>query len=193
MRHLVVSLSMFLLICCATAESSNAPTDNPRLTQLHDEDQSDRVAWKAKQLSSPAILERDEKRREEVRQLLAKGQVVTAHDFFCAALIFHHGQTAEHYRMAASLAWIGMTIEPTNKDYAYLTASTWDRLMMKQGKLQWYGTKCIYQDGKPVSLPPVEPGAVTDDDRARFDLKPLQAIQDNVGKSIRLSGANSTC
>jgi hypothetical protein len=127
--------------------------------------------------------------------MLASAQVRTAHDFFCAAVIFHHGQTTDDYRLATSLAWVSMTIEPTNKDYAYMAASTWDRFMLKQGRPQWYGTKCRHapdQSGKD-QLHPVDETAVNDSDRARFDLKPLEVMRAHIGESIRLSGADATC
>jgi uncharacterized protein len=175
--------------------AGDAMTDNSRLSVMLNEDQADRISWGQKKIDADTILERDERRRAEVRQMLATNEVRTAHDFYCAAVIFHHGQTIDHYRLATSLAWVSMTIEPTNKDYAYMSASTWDRLMMKQGKPQWYGTKCRHESGQPGTdqLYPVDETAVTDGDRARFDLKPLAVMRAHIGESIRLSGADATC
>lgn len=175
--------------------ASDAVTDNPRLSAMLEEDQSDRISWSQKKIDSATIMARDESRRSEVRRMLAGAQVRTAHDFYCAAVIFHHGQTIDDYRLATSLAWVSMTIEPTSKDYAYMAASTWDRFMVKQGRPQWYGTKCRHepdQSGKD-QLHPVDETAVTDSDRARFDLKPLEVMRAHIGESIRLSGADATC
>ena len=168
---------------------------NPRLSVMHDEDQAQRHSWIEKKMDSQTLFTNDEKRRAEVRRMLVAGQVRTAHDFFCAALIFHHGHTIDEYRLATSLAWIGMTIEPTNKNYAYMTASTWDRFLMEQGKPQWYGTKCSHESAEfgKQQLYRVDESAVTDNDRARFDLKPLEVMRAHTGESIRLSGADSTC
>ena len=162
---------------------------------MFDEDQADRVNFRMKKIDTATLFDRDEKRRLETKRMLAMGQVRTAHDFYCAALVFHHGQTVDDYRLATSLAWIAMTMEPANKDYAYLTASSWDRFMMKQGKPQWYGTKCLHKPGQQGKdeLYPVDESAASDADRARFDLKPLQVMRDHTGESIRLSGADSTC
>lgn len=76
-----------------------------------------------------------------------------------------------------------------------MAASTWDRLMVKQGKPQWYGTKCRHESEQPSKdeLYPVDETVVTDRERARFDLKPLQVIRAHIGESIRLSGADATC
>jgi hypothetical protein len=86
-------------------------------------------------------------------------------------------------------------IEPTNKEYVYLTASTGDRFMKEQGKPQWYGTKCRPVAGSTSKdeLYPVDETAATDSDRARFDLKPLEVMRAHMGESIRLSGVDSTC
>ena len=175
--------------------AATAIADNSRLSAMYNEDQADRTRWHDKKIDTDALFKSGERRRAEVKQLLSSAQLRTAHDFFCAALIFHHGNTIDDYRLATSLAWIGMTIEPTNKDYAYLTASTWDRFMKEQGKRQWYGTKCQHQPGVSGKdeLYPVDETAVTDADRARFDLKPLEVMRAHTGESIRLSGADSTC
>jgi hypothetical protein len=67
--------------------------------------------------------------------------------------------------------------------------------MKEQGRPQWYGTKCRHESKEPGKdeLYPVDETAVTDIDRARFDLKPLQVMRTHTGESIRLSGADSTC
>lgn len=194
MRICVVVLLFAFWDVALSNNTTDAATDNPRLSAMFAEDQSDRVRWRQKAMDSATIMARDESRRSEVRRMLAAAQVRTAHDFFCAALISHHGQTIDDYRLATSLAWISMTLEPTNKDYAYMVASTWDRFMVKQGKPQWYGTKCRHEpeSGKD-QLYPVDETAVTDSDRARFDLKPLEVLRAHIGESIRLSGADATC
>jgi hypothetical protein len=191
-------IGVVLLALTDVTLSNNAPdtlTDNPRLSAMLEDDQADRVSWKQKKIDSATIIARDENRRLEVKRMLAAAQVRTAHDFYCAALIFHHGQVVDDYRLATSLAWVSKTIDPTSKDYAYMAASTWDRFMVSQGRPQWYGTKCRHepdQSGKD-ELHPVDENAVTDSDRARFDLKPLEVMRAHIGEPIRLSGGNATC
>jgi hypothetical protein len=191
-------MAILMLVSCCDAFPNDIPAalpDNPRLSAMFDEDQADRIGWRSKKIDSATIIDRDEKRRAEIRRMLATAQVRTAHDFYCAALVFHHGHTIDDYRLATSLAWVSVTIDPTNKDYGYLSASTWDRFLMEQGKPQWYGTKCRHdpaQSGKD-ELYPVDETAVTDNDRARFDLKPLEVMRAHIGESIRLSGADATC
>jgi hypothetical protein len=195
-QQAVALLGIFLFAhrgFAAPGPAADTQVDNPRLVAMYAEDQSDRVDWKNHKLTSEKLLERDAQRRAEVLALLAAGQVRTGHDFFCAAVVFHHGQTLDHYRTATSLAWMGMTLDPANKDHRYLVASSWDRFMMKQNRPQWYGTKCVYEDHRLIALYPVDETAVTDEDRARFDLKPLAVMRSHLGAPIRLSGDTSTC
>lgn len=198
MRNICRRVAVVLLAFGAVTHANNSPDaliDNPRLIAMLAEDQADRVSWKQKKMDSATILARDESRRAEVKRMLAAAEVRTPHDFYCAAFIFHHGQTVDDYRLATSLAWVSMTIDPTSKDHAYMAASTWDRFMVSQGRPQWYGTKCRHQpdeSGKD-QLHPVDETAATDSDRARFDLKPLEVMRAHIGEPIRLSGGNATC
>jgi hypothetical protein len=198
MRSIYMCVGVVLLAFGDVTLSNNAPealADNPRLSAMLHEDQADRISWKEKKMDSTTIIARDENRRSEIKRMLAAAEVRTAHDFYCAALIFHHGQVVDDYRLATSLAAVSMAIDPTNKDYAYMTASTWDRFMVSQNRPQWYGTKCRHEpdaSGKD-ELHPVDETAVTDSDRARFDLKPLEAMRAHIGEPIRLSGGGATC
>lgn len=198
MRHALLSLAVYFILYCSNAlssESHDGPGDHPRLIALLDQDQADRVSWRMKKIDADTLLERDRTRRAEVKRMLEAAQVRTARDFYGASVIFHHGRTIDDYRLATSLAWISMTLEPTSKDYAYMTASTWDRLMIEEGRPQWYGTKCRHEaaDPRQDELHPVDEAAVSDLERARFDLKPLAIIRTHIGESIRLSGADATC
>jgi hypothetical protein len=196
MRYLILILLLAISLAGVTLSKTPAKlADNAQLSAMFDADQSERRDWHVKKIDSDTLFKNDEKRRSEAMRLLTTGQVRTAADFHYAAFLFHHGHTIDDYRLATSLAWIGMTIDPANKDFAYLTASTWDRFMMEQGKPQWYGTKCRHEidtSGKQ-ELYPVDEKAVTDSDRARFDLKPLEVMRTHTGESIRLSGVDATC
>jgi hypothetical protein len=146
--------------------------DNPRLVVLYQEDQDDRHGFPNTKRSYEEINQRDEARRQEILALLARGKVRTAQDYFYSAVIFHHGQTNDHYRTASSLAWIAATLDP-KPDYLYLSASTWDRMMLKRGQPQWYGDQEIRdKDGKRTGFYPINDTAVSDEERARFQIKP---------------------
>jgi hypothetical protein len=170
-------------ICCLlltlafAAHAADAPLkryfpDNPRLVVLFQEDQEDRHGFPNTKRTYDEINERDEARRQEIQALLARGKIRTAQDYFYSAIIFHHGQTNEHYRMASSLAWIAATLDPKPK-YLYETASTWDRMMLKRDQPQWYGVQEKRDEHfKQIGFYPINDTAVTDEERVRFQIKP---------------------
>lgn len=187
MRLVAAFLIITAVVAFATADAGEVAADNPRIAELLEQDQADRKGFPNTALSWKEINVRDEARRSEILSMLKKGEVRTAQDLFFSAVIFHHGQTDDHYRLAASLAWIAATIAPENKDYLWQTASTWDRLMVKRGKPQWYGIQPrITEDGKIDGRYPIDEDAVTDEERARFQVKPLAEIRLLKNGSVRL-------
>ena len=118
--------------------------------------------------------------------MLAKGAIVTAEDFFNAALIMQHGETAEDYRLAYSLASISKTIDadsssftPAYKTAKWLTAAAWDRLMMNLNKPQWYGTQFTKPNGAAQwQFYQFDENAVTDEERFELGvMSKAQALQ----------------
>lgn len=166
-----------LLTLTLGVRAADAPTkryflDNPRLVVLFEEDQDDRHGFPNTKRSYEEINERDEARRQEILMMLARGKIRTAQDYFYSAIIFHHGQTNDHYRMASSLAWIAATLDPKPK-YLYETASTWDRMMLKRDQPQWYGVQEKRDEHfKQIGFYPINDTAVTDEERVRFQIKP---------------------
>lgn len=147
--------------------------NNPRLVVLYEEDQNDRKGFPNTKLSYEKINERDEFRRQEILALLGNAKIRTAQDHFYAAVIFHHGQTNDHYRTATSFAWIAATLDPTNKNYLWLTASTWDRMMLAREQPQWYGAQEKRDDnGKQIGFHTINETAATDEERIRYQVKP---------------------
>lgn len=138
------------------------------------EDQSDRSNTRGKPWNE-AITRRDEIRRSKVLVLLKSGQLRTATDFYNAALIFQHGKSVDDFRLAYSLAWTAYTMRidtegVPRQEAAWLTAAAWDRMMIKEGKPQWYGTQ--YERDKVTNQPgnqyPIDKDAVSEEERRRF-------------------------
>jgi hypothetical protein len=171
------SICCLLLALVFSAHAADAPPkryfpDNPRLAVLFQEDQDDRHGFPNTKRTYEEINERDEARRQEILALLARGKVRTAQDYFYSAVIFHHGQTNDHYRTASSLAWIAATLDPKPK-YLYETASTWDRMLLKRDQPQWYGVQPKHDENfKQTGFYPINDTAVTDEERVRFQIKP---------------------
>jgi len=180
---------VILLLVCVTqsivvfATEHEQVANNARIEQLFAEDQDDRRGFPNTKLTYKEINVRDEARRSEILGMLKRTEVRTAQDYFYAAVIFHHGQTFEHYRMAASLAWIAHELEPENSTYAWQTASSWDRMMLKKGRPQWYGVQAHRDDQNRVVLSNIDETAVNDDERASYNVKPLAELKAKPGRS----------
>jgi hypothetical protein len=179
-----------LLVLAFGAHSADAQTkryfpDNPRLVVLYQEDQDDRHGFPNTKRSYKEINERDEARRQEILAMLAHGKVRTAQDYFYSAVVFHHGQTNDHYRTASSLAWIAATLDP-KPEYLYFTASTWDRMMLKRDQQQWYGVQEKRDENrKQIGFYPINDTAVTDEERVRFQIKPRARLMAEPDQSAR--------
>jgi hypothetical protein len=172
------------------AQAADPPTrrhspDNPRLLVLYQEDQDDRHGFPNTKRSYQEIYDRDAARRKEVLALLANAQVRTAQDYLYSAVIFHHGHTNDDHRTASSLAWIAATLDP-KPDYLYLTATTWDRMMVQRDQPQWYGDQEKRdKDGKRIGHFPINDTAFTDEERARFQIEPRARLMAEPDQSAR--------
>jgi len=183
------SLTCMIILCCATqsAEAGAEIQSNPRIVELFHQDQGDRKGYPNTALSHEEIKARDEARRQEILAMLARAEIKTAQDFFYSAVIFHQGQTNDHYRLGTSFAWIAATMEPTNEDYLWLTASSWDRMMLKRGKPQWYGAQEKRNaEGRQEGFHPIDESAVDDDERARFQVKSLAKLREQPDQPARV-------
>jgi hypothetical protein len=180
-------LTLLLLCLCqsmvAPAAEREEPANNARVEQLFTEDQDDRRGFPNTKLTYKEINVRDEARRREILEMLTKTEIRTAQDYFYAAVIFHHGQTFEHYRMASSLAWIAHELEPGNSTYAWQTASSWDRMMLKKDRPQWYGVQAHRDDQNRAVLSNIDETVVSDDERSSYNVKPLAELKAKPGRS----------
>ena len=169
------------LLLSAASLASHA--DNARLQALLDADQADRqhLTPEIGQERILTIVAHDRARRDEVRMLLAAGELRTAADYDNAACVFQHGETADDYRLAFSLASIARQIDPARS--GWLVAASWDRLMLSLGKRQWYGTQSqVDPTTHEPGLLPLDEAAVTDQDRWKLGLHSLAQIRDDLRK-----------
>ena len=147
---------------------------NKILEKLFKEDQNDRMTLGAD--GDFAMIEkRDIERKNIVKRLLREGAVITGRDFYIAAMIFHHGQSLADYKTALKLAK-----ESNKKGYQkakWLCAGVTDRLLMKQGKKQKFGTQFIRKNPRSKwVLAPIEKG-MTDEERKQFNVPPLAELK----------------
>src|ERR1051326_5012876 len=135
------------------------------LQALYDEDQAD-----VQQFRGAESFIASQARRAQVETWLDEGRIQTPEDFFHAAVLFQHGERLEHWAQAHLLA--RTAAEGGHPRARYLAAAAYDRWLMRQGKPQKYGTNST-RDG----VWPYDP-ATTDDERAAWDVPPLQELLD---------------
>jgi hypothetical protein len=151
---------------------------NKELERLYREDQAARadrnnVDWKI-------ITSADKKRRDFVIKMLEKDEILAPKDCYMAAMIMQHGNTIKDYKEASRLAKLAM--ESGYKPARWLYAAATDRLLMKQGHKQKYGTQYVKSNAKAKwRLYPVDK-KVTDTERAKLNVPPLAKTIDNISK-----------
>lgn len=175
------------LLAASFVLSAVAPThaQNPELVALYQADQAARsnpasIDWEA-------LVPEDRKRRERVLDILRAGAVKTAADYHRAAMVFQHGESLEDIRLAHALSTIAMSLAPDEKQYRWLTAASWDRIMTTQLQPQWYGTQ-FQSDDKGMFLYPLEEGAVSDDERRAMQVPTLAEARAQLLEMGRMHG-----
>lgn len=159
------ALALGSLLFVAPFESCIAASTSQELQKLEEADQSDRASGSNK-IDWDVVGKRDAARRSRVSEILKAGEVRTADDYFNAALIFQHGDAVEDIELALALATIASRLDSSNRDAKVLSAQAWDRILVKRGKPQWYGTQFFKNKvtGK-WEMSPTDPTAVTDAQR----------------------------
>lgn len=159
-----------LLLAAGLAHAQALP-DNAELAALHNADQADRggaVDWQV-------VARRDKQRRQQVSAMLAAGALRTARDYYHAALVFQHGQTPDDYALAFALATIARKLAPDLAAPKWLSAAAFDRYLVSRKMPQWYGTQsAIPFDTNVETLEPVDPKAVSDEERVALGVPRLQ-------------------
>lgn len=139
---------------------------NAELRAIFEADQADRRSG-----LGPETAARDRDRRRRVLELLAAGEVVDGPDHYHAAMVFQHGGSQESYRRARELAL--RAVELGHRPGRWLAAAALDRLLVRRGQRQKYGTQYRMWGGERM-LVEVDP-ATTDEERAEWDVPPLAA------------------
>lgn len=150
-----------------TPEDDVSPTE---LKTLFEGDRADRAG--GVRVGTPeyaAMRRRDRERRERVAALVAARALKTPEEFYYAACIYNHGETADDAWQAHRLAW-----EAAEKGFhaaRWMTAASYDRWLMYQGQPQKYGTQFV-SDGQRQRLWDVAPDT-SDEERALWDVPTL--------------------
>jgi hypothetical protein len=147
--------------------------------ELLSEDQADR---KDHSISGNAglLTERDTLRRQAVRELIQSNELTTADDFYYASMIFHHGNSIEDSERAMELSKkaIDLGHEKAKRMYALCI----DRYLIKQGKLQKFGTQYHKRDANSMwEMIPLDPNT-TDEERRKYDVESLEQLKEHINK-----------
>lgn len=141
--------------------------DNADLEQLY---KSDQAARQDQPINWEELHIEDATRRKSVMTILQAGGFRTAKDYFNAAMIFQHGNSAEDIRLAHSFATIAASLDPSLPNASWMKAATWDRLLLNFEQPQWYGTQFVRDDSGNLTLYRMQPDVVTDEQRAAWSV-----------------------
>ena len=165
----IVSLTIFLLFELACYTSGNPRKGASKifvsciddlekyqlrtgeLQDLLKADQEDRQGG----LLSPGLAERDRKRRMRVGEIFGEGCFKSANDFRAAALVFQHGDRAEHFYQ--TFLWSKKAYELGDKKSKKMMALAIDRYLINIGHKQLFGSQAFkLSDELCYCLQPVE-------------------------------------
>lgn len=113
---------------------------------------------------------RDIHRRREVRRIISGKKSLTPDDFYHVAFVFHHGPSKADSQHAVRLAQ--ESVKRGSKKAKWLYAATVDRLLIKNGKRQKFGTQFRKKKNGEWILFPVDT-KTTDAQRANLNVPPL--------------------
>lgn len=114
-----------------------AAKDNPELQTLVDADQKDRQNLTPESIA--AMQKNDPARRARVLEILAKGDLATAQDFYNAGLVLQHGEGVPDFELAHELCLASALLG--NKEAPGLVSRTYDRWLLTTGHRQRFGTQ----------------------------------------------------
>lgn len=141
------------------------------LKTIFQEDQKDRHHQK---LTASEEGCRDAQRRQEVRRIIAQKKRMTGADCYHAAFIFHHGPSKADAQRAVRLAKESKKRGYEKANLLYVAAT--DRLLIKEGKRQKFGTQFHKKKGAWKLLPMDH--RTTDAQRANFNVPTLAQLKE---------------
>jgi hypothetical protein len=162
MRNLVLFLSTLCgvsLVAQTPAPDAQKQTETPKsVHQLFLEDQQDLPSVAngyAPRITEEEYSVRSERRRTQLRAMIAAAELKSGDDFKDAAYLFQHGESAEDYLFAHVLAM--EAIIKGNDSAKWIAAATLDRYLQLAKQPQVFGTQ--YETDPNAQHPPQDPHA----------------------------------
>ncbi len=149
----------------------------PTLKTLFHEDQKDRTSG----VEYKILLKKDKERRKVARLLIKEKEKLTPEEIYYAALLFHHSPHNGDIKKAKNLALLnikrGESLKKGNRwieKSKWLVAGTTDRLLVREGKPQKYGTQFFQKSpNSPRKLFAYEKNT-TDEERVSLNVPTLK-------------------
>lgn len=155
-----------------------APAKNhhsAELKRIYDQDQTDRMALDGTNDAEQWIKIRanDKTHYQRILELLKQDQLRTGKDYYYAAMIMQHGHSAEDYMLAHILAMAAA--QKGVKDARWLSAASFDRLMISANLPQVFATQYYSQNQGPYSVQqPLKAALIPDSMRKTFNVPTLK-------------------
>lgn len=147
--------------------------DNPEMTRLYDRDQADRALKPGQSIDWAVVGPADAARRKRTEALIADGALHSGADFYHAAFVFQHGDSASDFLKAHVLA-----IAAAAQGYgaaSWIAAASLDRYLMNKGEPQVFGTQYRLPPDAPATQEPYDRTLLTDGMRAAAGVPSLAA------------------
>jgi hypothetical protein len=110
---------------------------NPEMARIFQADQAVRQSLKSFEAHAKQLEQDDAARREQVRALIAGGQLRAAEDYRLAAMVFQHGSEPRDYLFAHTLALIAL--EKGDPSASWIAAASLDRYLRSIDRPQIFG------------------------------------------------------
>lgn len=124
--------------------------------------------------------DRDKERKRQIKEFIRSNELKTGKDWYQAAMIFHHSNKLTDLNLALKL--IKKSLDKKNKKARWLFAAITDRMLMKENKLQKFGTQFFRKNNNsPWVLYKVNP-KTTDRERSEFDVPTIKQTESFVKK-----------
>ena len=149
----ISALPAFAQQTAAISTASTATASSSEMQRIFDEDQAARQnALSFSKAQGVALYKADVARRAAVQKLLDAGDLHTGQDFEEAAFIFQHGNTADDYVLAHTLATLA--VAKGRASAVWIMTATLDRYLQKIGQPQIYGSQYLpHPDGQWTQEP----------------------------------------
>ncbi len=126
------------------------------------------------------LTKNDVARKKIVREFIRKNDLSSAEDYFMAGMIFHHGRSIRDSTTAVRL--LKKSHEMEFPKALALYAMCLDRLLIKQGHKQKFGTQYRRKHSKSEWIILPIDSSTTDTERKKYNILPLKKLIANVKK-----------